>query len=74
MQTAIRALQEVDPLAMHWQIALSKLKSVQIEVSDAGTVSVRGYSFQKHEVLIESDSPLLSLPSGAEMSDPEKEY
>ena len=74
MQTAIKALQEVDPLAMHRQIALSKLKGVLIGVSDVRTVSVRGHSFQKHEVSIESDSSLSSLSSGAEMSDLEKEY
>ena len=74
MQTAIKALQEVDLLAMRRQIALFKLKSVLTRVSDAGTVSVGGHSLQKHEVLIESDSPLSSYPSGAKASDPEKEY
>ncbi len=74
MQTAIRALQEVDPLAKRRRTALSRSKSVLIGVSDAGTASVGSHSFQKHEVSIDSDSPLSSLPSGPEMSDPEKEY
>ena len=74
MQTAIRALQEVDPLAKRRRTALSRSKSVLIGISDAGTASVGSHSFQKHEVSIDSDSPLSSLPSGSEMSDPEKEY
>ena len=59
---------------MRWQTALSRTKSVLIGVSDTGTASVRGHFFQKHEVSIDSDSLLLSLPSVPEMSDPEKEY
>ena len=74
MQTAIRALQEVDPLAKRRRTALSKSRNVLIGVSDAGSASVGSHSFQKHEVSIDSDSPFSSLPSGAEMSDPEKEY
>lgn len=72
MQTAIKALQEVDPLAMRRQTALSRSRSVLIGVSDPGTASVEGHSFQKHEVSIESNLPLLSLLSGAEISDLEK--
>ena len=74
MQTAIRALQEVNPLAKRRQTTLSRLKSVLIGVFDAGTASIGSHSFQKHEVLIDSDSPLLSLPSGPEIFDQEKEY
>lgn len=74
MQTAIKVLQKVDPLAMRRQTALSKSKSIFIEVSDARIAVVGSHSFQRHEILIESDSPLLSLSSDAKMSDPEKEY
>lgn len=74
MQTAIKALQEVDPLAISRQTALSRSKRVLIGVSDAGTPAVGGHSFQKHEVSIQNDLMLSSLPSGAEMFDPKKEY
>ena len=74
LQTAIEALQEVDPLAICRRTAISRSKSVLIGVSDAGAASVEGQSFQKHEVLIDIDSPLLSPLSAPEMSDPEKEY
>ncbi len=74
MKTAIKALQEVDSLAKRRQTALSRSKNVVIGVFDAGTASIESYSFQKHEVSIDSDSPLLSFPSGTEMSDLEKEY
>ena len=74
MQTVIKGLQEVDPLTMHRQTTLSKLKSVLIDVSNAGIASVGGDSFQKHEVSIDGDSPFSSLPSSPEMSDLEKEY
>ena len=59
---------------MHQQTALSRSKSVLIEVSDARTASVGGHFFQKHEILIHSDSPLLFLPLGPKMSDLEKKY
>ncbi len=74
MQTAIRALQEVDSLAKRQRTALSRSKNVLIGVFDAGAASIGSHSFQKHEVLIDSDSLLSSLPSGPEMSDPEKKY
>ena len=45
MQTTIRALQEVDLLAMRWQNALSRSKSFLIGVSDARTASVGGHFF-----------------------------
>ena len=73
MQTAIGALQEVDPLAKRRQTALSGSKNVLIGVFDAGTASIGSHFFQKHEVSIDSDSSFLSLQSDPEMSDPEKE-
>lgn len=74
MQTAIRALQEVDPLIIYWQTVLSRSKSVLIRVSITRTSSIRDYFFQKHEILIESDLSLSSFLLGIEISDPEKEY
>ena len=74
MQTTIRALQEVDLLAIGRKTALSRSKSVFIEVFNAKTVIVEGHVFQKHEVWIDSDLPLLFLPLVPEISDPEKEY
>ena len=45
IETAIRALQEVDFLAIHWQTVSSRSKSVLIGVFDAGTASVEGHFF-----------------------------
>ena len=45
MVITIGALQEVDPLVIHWQTVLSRLRSVLIEVSDAETALVGGYFF-----------------------------
>lgn len=59
---------------MHWQTTLSRLKSILIDVSDAGTALVESHSFQKYEVLIDTDLPLSSFPSSPEIFDPEKKY
>ena len=45
MQTAIKALREVDPLAIRWQTALSRSKRVLIGVSNSETVSVGCHFF-----------------------------
>ena len=73
MQTAIKALQKVDPIAICQQTALSRSKIVLIGVFDTRIASVGGHVFQKHEFLIDNDLSLLSLPLSSEMSDYEKE-
>ena len=45
MKTTIRALQEVDPLAIRLQTTLSRSKSVLIGVSDSGIASVECHFF-----------------------------
>ncbi len=74
MQTAIRALQEVNLLVKYRYTALSKSKNDLIGVFDAGTASIKSHSFQKHEVLIANNSPLSTLLSDPEIYDTEKEY
>lgn len=65
MQTAIRALQEVDPFATRRRTALSKSKNVLIGVSEVRTISVGCHSFRKHEVSIGSDSPISIAARGS---------
>lgn len=46
IQTAIRALQDINSLAKHWQTALSKSMIIFIRVFDTKIASIYSHCFQ----------------------------
>ena len=63
MQIAIKALQEVDPLAKRQRVALSRSEHILISVSQTGSAQLGNYSIQRQEVSDDRNPPLLLLGS-----------
>ena len=63
MQIAIKALQEVDPLAKRQRVALSRSEHILISVSQTGSAQLGNYSIQRQEVSDNGNPPLLLLES-----------
>ena len=69
MQTAIRALQEVDPLAICRRPALNKVLRTSSDITKA---YLRDVSLKYHKVVKDSDSPLTLLSFQNDMSNLEQ--
>lgn len=72
IQTAIRALQEVDPFAKCWRAAFLKSNEILITLLDTFKAHLEVSNLKQPNVDDNSNSPLSSFSSSEDISDPEE--